>query len=141
MAKRGQNPHCIRPKNRVYCTPIPTDRIPFKPIHPMKPDLSDQYYLLKELAKAERRSQRELARELGLSLGKLNFILQALIAKGLVKMENFAQNDNKLQYRYLLTPKGIRERLKITRAFIQRKEAEYEWLRRELEEARQSVQN
>jgi EPS-associated MarR family transcriptional regulator len=107
----------------------------------MKPDLSDQYYLLKELAKAERRSQRELARELGLSLGKLNFILQALIAKGLVKMENFAQNDNKLQYRYLLTPKGVRERLKITRAFIQRKEAEYERLRLELEEARQSFQN
>jgi len=105
-----------------------------------KPNLDDKYYLLKELEKAESTSQRELARELGFSLGKLNFVLKALVGKGLVKMENFAQNDNKLAYRYILTPEGIREKVHITRAFIQRKEAEYERIQREIAEAREAIQ-
>ena len=62
----------------------------------MKPNLNDRYYLLKELEKAERKSQRELAKVLGFSLGKLNFVLKALISKGLVKMENFAHNEQKM---------------------------------------------
>lgn len=105
-----------------------------------KPNLDDKYYLLKEIEKAEKTSQRELAKELGFSLGKLNFVLKALIAKGLVKMENFAQNDNKMQYRYILTPEGIKEKIRITGAFIQRKEAEYERIQREIEEAREAIQ-
>ncbi len=59
----------------------------------------DKYYLLKELEKTENRSQRAMAQELGMSLGKLNFILKALIAKGWVKMENFAHSENKMVYR------------------------------------------
>ena len=105
----------------------------------MKPNLSDKYYLLKELEKEQKQSQRELAQELGLSLGKLNFILKALIAKGLVKMENFAHSHNKMQYCYVLTPEGISEKLKITRAFIKRKEEEYERILMEIEEARQAI--
>ena len=107
----------------------------------MKPNLNDKYYLLKEIEKAEKQSQRELAKVLGFSLGKLNFVLKALIAKGLVKMENFAQNEQKMQYRYILTPEGIKEKINVTRAFIQRKEDEYEIILQEIDEARQTMQN
>jgi EPS-associated MarR family transcriptional regulator len=107
----------------------------------MKPNLNDKYYLLKELEKAERKSQRELAKVLGFSLGKLNFVLKALIAKGLVKMENFAHNEQKMQYRYILTPEGIAEKIQVTRAFIQRKEEEYEKILQEIDEARQTISN
>ncbi len=107
----------------------------------MKPNLNDKYYLLKELEKAEKRSQRELAKDLGFSLGKLNFVLKALIAKGLVKMENFAQNEQKMQYRYILTPEGIREKIQVTRDFILRKEEEYEKILQEIEEAREAIQD
>ena len=107
----------------------------------MKPNLNDRYYLLKELEKAERKSQRELAKVLGFSLGKLNFVLKALISKGLVKMENFAHNEQKMQYRYILTPEGIAEKIQVTRAFIQRKEEEYEKILQEIDEARQTISN
>ena len=107
----------------------------------MKPNLNDRYYLLKELEKAEKKSQRELAKVLGFSLGKLNFVLKALISKGLVKMENFAHNEQKMQYRYILTPEGIKEKIHVTRAFIQRKEDEYEKILQEIEEARQTMRN
>lgn len=105
-----------------------------------KPDLNDKYYLLKELEKADKTSQRELAKELGFSLGKLNFVLKALVAKGLVKMENFAQNNNKMQYRYILTTEGIKEKVRITRDFISRKEEEYEKILQEIEEAKETIQ-
>jgi EPS-associated MarR family transcriptional regulator len=107
----------------------------------MKPNLNDRYYLLKELEKAEKQSQRELAKVLGFSLGKLNFVLKALISKGLVKMENFAHNEQKMQYRYILTPEGIVEKIQVTRTFIQRKEEEYEKILQEIDEARQTIRN
>jgi MarR family transcriptional regulator, temperature-dependent positive regulator of motility len=107
----------------------------------MKPNLNDKYYLLKELEKEEQQSQRELAKVLGFSLGKLNFVLKALIVKGLVKMENFAHNEQKMQYRYILTPDGIKEKIQVTAAFIQRKEVEYEKILQEIEEARQTTRN
>ncbi len=106
----------------------------------MKPNLNDKYYLLKELEKSDKTSQRELAKVLGFSLGKLNFVLKALVVKGLVKMENFAQNEQKMQYRYILTPDGISEKIRITRDFIQRKEEEYERILEEIEEAREAIQ-
>jgi len=101
----------------------------------------DKYYLLKELEKAENKSQRAMALQLGMSLGKLNFILKALITKGWVKMENFAHNEDKMGYRYILTPEGIRERINITKAFIIRKEEEYNRIRMEIDEARNDVKN
>lgn len=77
-------------------------------------------------------SQRTLAEKLGFSIGKTNYVLKALIEKGLVKAERFAQNPNKLGYRYVLTPQGIRERIDLTERFIQRKREEYEQLTQEL---------
>jgi EPS-associated MarR family transcriptional regulator len=85
-------------------------------------------------------SQRELSRALGLSLGKTHYVLHALLGKGLLKIENFRRNDNKLAYAYLLTPKGMKEKLRLTRSFLARKEAEFELLSATIARLRQEVQ-
>ncbi len=77
-------------------------------------------------------SQRELAARLGISVGKTNFLLQALLRKGLVKVENFRRSDHKIGYLYLLTPSGIAEKARLTRAFIARKEVDYAHLRQQI---------
>ena len=73
-------------------------------------------------------SQRELSEALGLSLGKTHYVLHSLLDRGLVKAGNFRRSGNKLAYAYMLTPTGLREKLRLTRAFLQRKEAEFEQL-------------
>jgi EPS-associated MarR family transcriptional regulator len=78
-------------------------------------------------------SQRTLAKELGISLGSINFCFQELVHKGCVKMQNFSQSKNKLRYAYLLTPKGVGEKSKLTAKFMKRKIAEYETLKIEIE--------
>lgn len=78
-------------------------------------------------------NQKTLAQDVGYSVGKVNFVLKGLIEKGLVKAERFINSDNKLQYKYLLTPKGIEEKIGLTERFIQRKKEEYEMLMDELE--------
>ena len=70
-------------------------------------------------------SQRELSRRMGVSLGKTHYLLRALLEKGWVKAQNFSRSDKKLRYAYVLTPNGMRERMKLTRAFLARKESEY----------------
>ena len=79
-------------------------------------------------------SQRDLARELGTSLGKVNYCLNALIDKGLVKARNFQNNRNKMGYAYLLTPRGIESKATIAVHFLKRKMAEYEALKAEIEQ-------
>jgi len=83
-----------------------------------------------------RMTQRELARELGISLGGLNYCLKALVAKGWVKMENFSRSDRKLHYAYLLTPTGIAGKARLTNHFLRRKLAEYDALKAEIEQLR-----
>ena len=78
-------------------------------------------------------SQKSLAKEIGFSVGKVNYVLKALIEKGLIKAEVFINSKNKRKYSYLLTEKGIKEKIKLTRKFISRKKAEYEELQRDLE--------
>lgn len=85
-------------------------------------------------------SQRQLAVMLGVSLGKTNFLVKALFEKGLIKARNFTRSDNKVGYLYKLTPKGVREKLRLTRAFLRRKEAEYEALRSEIRALRRDVE-
>ena len=85
-------------------------------------------------------SQRELSRALGLSLGKTHYVLHALLDKGLVKIQNFRRNNNKLAYAYLLTPKGVREKMRLTRRFLVRKEAEFERLQSTIAQLRAEVQ-
>lgn len=104
--------------------------------------LSDEYRykILKRLEVDPKISQRELASELGISIGKANFCLQALIEKGWVKANNFKNSKNKKAYMYLLTPRGIEEKARITAQFLSRKIAEYEALEKEIEQLRRYVQ-
>ena len=78
-------------------------------------------------------TQKSIADELGYSVGKINYILKALTQKGLLKVENFYNNQNKRQYKYLLTQEGIEEKISLTQKFIQQKKEEYEILQHELE--------
>ena len=86
-------------------------------------------------------TQRELAKKLGISLGKANYCLKALIDKGLIKAGNFKNSNNKSAYIYLLTPKGIEEKSRITLHFLKRKIDEYENLKKEINELRRSENN
>ena len=94
---------------------------------------SDHLGLLRKIRDKPRTSQRELAEELGFSLGKLNYILKSLKQKGFVKIRNFQQQKNKIKYiKYVITPKGVAERTKLTISFMKRKMEEYEELKKEL---------
>lgn len=97
-------------------------------------DENTHYGLLKTLEDNPGLSQRDLAKRLGISLGKVNFCLNALVEKGSLKISNFRNNDNKLAYAYLLTPRGIEEKARITVNFLKHKMQEYERLRKEIEE-------
>ena len=97
---------------------------------------SQRLELLKLLQSKPQMNQRELAQAMGVSLGKANYCLKALMEKGLVKLENFRNNPDKRQYAYLLTKTGVEEKARITMAFLKRKVAEYESLRREIEQLR-----
>lgn len=92
-----------------------------------------RYKILKELQKAPEISQRDLAKRLGVSLGKTNFCLKALIEKGLVKVDIFKNAPDKSKYLYVLTPEGIELRFKLTKIFLISKKKEYEELEKELE--------
>jgi EPS-associated MarR family transcriptional regulator len=92
-----------------------------------------QLKVLRRLQQTPEVSQRVLAKELGISLGSINFCFQALVEKGWVKMQNFSQSKNKLRYAYLLTPTGVAEKSKLTTEFMKRKVAEYEALQLEIE--------
>lgn len=94
----------------------------------------DQFNVLRKLQKKPETTQRELANDLGLSLGKINYCLKALQKKGLIKINNFKKNPNKLYYTYLLTPKGISEKTKLTINFMKQKMREYDELRSELKD-------
>ena len=94
----------------------------------------DNFEVLRKIYNNPVSSQRELARDLVFSLGKLNYCLKALKDKGLVKINNFKKKENKITYiQYVLTPKGISERTKMTLNFMKRKMREYDELKKELE--------
>ena len=97
------------------------------------------YKLLKVLQENPDLSQRELAHKVGISLGKTNYCLRALIEKGWVKADNFRRSTNKVAYAYLLTPRGIEERARATVHFLRRKVAEHEALANEIEQLRSEV--
>ena len=92
----------------------------------------DHFDVLRRIQKSPESSQRELAEKLGFSLGKLNYCLKALQVKGLVKIENFKKNPKKINYIYVLTPKGISEKSRLTLDFMKRKMQEYDELQKEL---------
>ena len=92
----------------------------------------DNFDILRKIQQKPESTQRELAEELGFSLGKLNYCLKALQSKGLIKIENFKKNPNKLNYFYVLTPKGIAQKTKLTLNYMKRKMKEYDELKKEL---------
>ena len=93
----------------------------------------DHFEVLRKIQKKPESSQREIAEDLGFSLGKLNYCLKALKNKGLIKIQNFSRQPNKVNYaKYILTPKGITERTRLTLNFMKRKMREYDELKKEL---------
>ena len=92
----------------------------------------DNLNILRKIQSKSDITQRDLANELGFSLGKLNYCLKALKNKGLIKIKNFEKNKSKVSYMYLLTPKGISAKTKLTINFMKRKMAEYDELQKEL---------
>ena len=98
----------------------------------MKDD-QDHFNVLRKIQNKPESTQRELAEDLGFSSGKINYCLNALKSKGLVKISNFKKNPNKVGYIYILTPKGIAEKTKLTINFMKMKMKEYEELKKEID--------
>jgi EPS-associated MarR family transcriptional regulator len=101
----------------------------------------NQFQILQSLERDSRPTQRQLSNDLSVSLGKVNYCLKSLIEKGFVKVDNFRNNKNKIQYSYLLTPKGIEEKAKLTLDFIRIKTQEYDRLKQEIEDLKQEAKN
>lgn len=98
-----------------------------------------EYKTLKVLEQHPQMTQRQLSKELGVSLGKAHYVLKALVEVGWIKLENFQRSDNKLGYAYLLTPAGVLEKAKITRRFLLRKQQEFEQLKQEIAQLQTEV--
>ncbi len=129
----------------VAC-PVPARRLinstpfVFMPPTETSQDETLHFQLLKELDQSPHQSQRVLSGSLGVSLGKLNYCMRALVAKGWVKVGSFRLNPDKRQYVYLLTPEGLEAKARLTAGFLKRKMAEYDQLGREIEELKQELQ-
>tara|TARA_B110000858_G_C17721995_1_gene435706 strand:- start:455 stop:763 length:309 start_codon:yes stop_codon:yes gene_type:complete len=100
-------------------------------------DNQDYFNILRKIQKKPNSSQRELAKELGFSLGKLNYCLKGLQNKGLIKIKNFKMNPKKINYLYILTPKGISTKTRLTINFMKKKMQEYDQLKSEIYEQQQ----
>lgn len=100
-----------------------------------------RYQLIKLIEENPSISQRELADRLGVSLGKVNYCLRALINVGWVKAGNFVRSNNKMRYAYVLTPAGLHEKTKITARFLQKKQAQYETLKVEIARLKSELEN
>ena len=101
----------------------------------------NQYQILKSLEQDSNFTQRQLSNELGVSLGRVNYCLKSLVEKGFIKVNNFRNSNNKIQYSYLLTPKGIEEKVKLTLDFIRIKTQEYDTLKQEIESLKQEAKS
>ena len=99
-----------------------------------------QFQLLRQLDLEPQLNQRRLAKRLGLSLGKVNYCVQALVGKGLIKISNLRRSDNKVAYAYLLTPAGLQEKARLTVRFLKTKQQEYARLRAEIAELQGEVE-
>ena len=99
---------------------------------------NDEFEILRKIDKKNRLSQRKLANDLGFSLGKLNYCLKALKEKGLIKLNNFKKNNNKLGYAFILTPTGHSQKMDLTINYMKRKMKEYDELKKEYNELKNS---
>ncbi len=118
----------------------PVHRLNGYPLTDPKPSENElDYALLRQLETKTDSNQRDLAKRLGVSVGKVNFCMRAVIDRGWVKVNNFRRADNKLAYAYLLTPSGAAAKMRMARRFLAIKEAEFEQLQNEIEALREEV--
>lgn len=96
--------------------------------------------IFREIYKSPQMTQRELSSRLGISLGKINFLINALIERGFVKVENFRKSSSKSAYLYYLTPMGMEKKIRTTHLFLEKKIREYEWLAKEIQQLQEEVQ-
>ena len=127
--------------NHAPCGSVPERKMP----QPKKSEditFQDELRLrvMRVLEENPEASQRQIASELNVSLGGVNYCLKALVDRGLVKLGNFAKSDRKIGYAYFLTPEGMAEKAKITARFLKRKMAEYEQLQKEIERLNRELQ-
>ena len=101
--------------------------------------IDNEYTLLKILKENPEMTQRQLSKELGLSLGKTNYVIHALVDKGWVKLSNFKRSDNKVGYIYLITPQGVTEKAILAQKFLKKKSDEYNRLKEEIENLRKEL--
>ena len=104
-------------------------------------DEETHYQLLKHLEDNPNISQRQLANKMGISLGKVNYCLKALIDVGQIKLNNFAGSKNKLGYVYLLTPKGIKEKTQVTKRFLKIKQQQYDMIKKDIDTLQKELSN
>ena len=93
----------------------------------------EELEILRKIEENPNLTQRQIAEHLGLSLGKINYLIQALLGKGFLMIDNFRRSDNKLGYLYLLTPKGVEAKRKLTILFLQQKSEEFDKLKKQME--------
>lgn len=103
-------------------------------------DKEETLHIFREIDRSSELTQRGLSSQLGISLGKINFLINALIGKGFIKVENFQKSSNKIAYLYNLTPRGIEEKSRMTFLFLKRKTQEYEQLEQEIRQLQAEVQ-
>ncbi len=108
---------------------------------PPEPDPIAHLHLMRLLEEHPEYTQRQLSEALGMSLGKAHYLLKALLGRGLVKAQSFQRSEHKWGYLYVLTPAGARRKVQLTRAFLVRKERQYEQLRHEIEALRSELTN
>jgi len=106
---------------------------------PTSPDDDIDYELLRQIDEQKNTNQRALAERMGMSVGKVNYCIKAVIDKGWVKVNNFRRADNKWAYAYLLTPSGASAKMRLARAFLERKEREFEQLQLEISALRKEI--
>ena len=102
-------------------------------------DINNEKLLLDLVEQRRANNQREISSDLGISLGKTHYLISNLVGRGLIKIENFKNSKNKKGYVYLLTPKGIKQKLEITREFLTRKELEFEKIQNEIKDLRKEL--
>ena len=117
-------------QKKLYCSNI--EQYNVQKLNKDMKDNPDHFNVLRKIQNKPKSTQRELAKELGFSLGKLNYCLKSLKVKGLIKIENFKKNPNKLNYIYIVTPKGIAAKTKLTINFMKKKMREYDELKKEI---------
>ena len=115
--------------------------MPSQRLHGRVADDEVQYRVMRLIAANPEMSQRDVARELGISLGKVNFCVRALVSKGWIKASNFKNSQNKAAYPYVLTPRGLQGKASLTVEYLKERMAEYEALKVEIEEMRREAES